>query len=498
VRNSTVVCNVTACFTTPDCNCLDLFAAVVYCKPDGSGSTCIDFNIQNASGAPAKFIRLSPAASFFPNLITLAGAGLANGQTYTASNCAIRLIPDGNNYLCFTVELLDAGMNVICEEDACVDVNSCPTVLGECCVTGVGLSTQTATDCAILGGTWTPPGVSQYCPYGGGGSGAQKRLIVPRFDTYVTNTEENRTFIAHRTGGGDPAADFLTPAASEIEWPMDALDPRNPNGSGVLMYLGGNAGGEPLGSLMIKWWGLDTDGIADFASAGATMITVIGEGSEFSYPPVGIPSSMAVVTMTASPSRVRALLSEFPMTTHGFMLEFDELTTVFVEGGPVMEVCELRLLAGGSPPVFYLTSVGFRGIEQSIVALGLVRSTLPPCPADLTGDCMVNNADLAFFNSGAPAGEIDVNGDGMAGLDDLSQLLASFGSVCPCALPPPAPCPGDANADGIVNFSDITGALANFGAVYPAGTGLGDANLSGDVNFADITMVLSNWQQVCP
>ncbi len=497
------VCSQSACFRAARCDCMDLLSTNVYCNPDGSGTTCFDFSVRNAGTATAKFIRLSPPASFqVPDSVSpdLIPVNLLVSQTYTSPPCSVLIIPNGSNSLNFQMALLDAGMNVICFEDIGVDLPSCD-VFGECCVTNIGIQTTTAIGCALLHGSWNPPGISEHCPWGNG-NGSQQRLLLPRINTYTSINEEQRTFIAQRTGEGDPAADFVTTAASEIAWPMDAIDPRSPIGSGVSMLLAGaqkGADGSSLGDLTVFNNDVGFYAAVDFAGAGASDITVIGEGLD-SYPPFGLPFPDTAVYMDASPNRVRALLSDFPGTTHGFVLEFDELTIVEVGVGTVMEVCELRVLSGGSPPVSHLTSVGFRGVNQPIIALGLIDSTNTPCPGDLTSDCVIDQEDVDVFNtyaaSDAPL-EVDVNGDGVVDINDLFVILSGFGTTCPCGVPPPSPCPGDANADGNVNFADVTYVLSFYNTVYPGGTGLGDGNLSGDVNMADITAVLTNWASVC-
>ncbi len=489
-------CEQTVCFVPPPCDCMDVVPSEGYCKPDGSGSTCFDFSVTNASGVTTHFIRLQPAASFFPNIIPVV---LTPGQTYTSSNCAVRILQSGSGgSIAATVELLDSGSNLVCDEAATVFYPPCPTILGECCVQGAGILSKTATECAMLGGTWTPPGVSQHCPIGSGGGGSQKRAILPRMDSFVTINEEQRTFIAARHGGSSPAADFLTTAAGEIEWSMDALDPNAPVGSGVAMLLRGGASGSLVGTLEVMNNGMGLDAAVDFGAAGADGVFVIGEGESSSYPPIALSGPVAVAALSVSPSRVRARLSELPGASHGFVLEFDQLCEVDIPGSPVMEVRELQLLSGGSASLPSLASVGFRGLDQAVIALGLVIAEDVPCLGDLTGDCLVDSADVAVFTSGIDPLEIDVNGDGMTDLVDLNIIFAALGTACPCAGPLLHPCPGDANADGIVDFTDITIELAFFNVAYPDGPGIGDADLSGVVNFSDVTTTLANWTAVCP
>lgn len=66
-----------------------------------------------------------------------------------------------------------------------------------------------------------------------------------------------------------------------------------------------------------------------------------------------------------------------------------------------------------------------------------------------------------------------------------------------CAAP--SHCQGNANGDTMVDFDDITAVLANWGTTYdPGSSGAGDANNDGSVDFDDVTSVLANWGAVCP
>lgn len=56
----------------------------------------------------------------------------------------------------------------------------------------------------------------------------------------------------------------------------------------------------------------------------------------------------------------------------------------------------------------------------------------PPCPGDVTGDGLVNLADLnlVLANFGTPTSSGDANGDGEVDLADLNMVLANFGADC--------------------------------------------------------------------
>jgi len=63
----------------------------------------------------------------------------------------------------------------------------------------------------------------------------------------------------------------------------------------------------------------------------------------------------------------------------------------------------------------------------------------------------------------------------------------------------PPPCVGDADRSGLVNFDDLTAVLASFGTSGESGGALpGDADLNGVVNFDDLTSVLAAFGTVCP
>lgn len=492
-----MVCAVSGCFTPPDCDCMDIsFIQDPYCLDAGSGIICFDFSVTNASTSTVRYIRLSPASSFTPNLIPV---NLLPGQTHSATGCTVRIVP-GVNPIPAALEMLDADLNLICDESFSVAYPDCPTIRGECCIRNVGLIITTAADCAARGGTWSPPFTAQYCPwsYGGSGGSAVARQVVPRADSLARINEEQRLFIARRGSGGDPAADILTPAVSFLSWASEHFPADATIGTGIRTIARGGVTGRPVAILDSTYDG-GPGGFyhLDVSGAGATAVLVVAEG-DTEYDPILLPSTFVEATTSAAPDRIRASISDYPGTTHGFTLEFDEPALVMVEGSPVMEVHALHLLAAGGDPIPFLTGIGFRGIQQPVLASGIVTASHLTCLGDITGDCRITNADIDLFVSGAEPEEVDVNGDGVADITDLFIILAGLGNTCPCGQPVLPPCPGDANADGSVNFADITSTLTHFNTDYDGMTGLGDADLSGTVNFADISAALTNWGSVCP
>lgn len=76
-------------------------------------------------------------------------------------------------------------------------------------------------------------------------------------------------------------------------------------------------------------------------------------------------------------------------------------------------------MTGGS---FSLTGGFWPGVE-----------TAPPCPADLTGDGVLNFFDVSAFLSGFAASDpiADFTGDGVYNFFDVSAFLSAFAAGCP-------------------------------------------------------------------
>jgi len=62
----------------------------------------------------------------------------------------------------------------------------------------------------------------------------------------------------------------------------------------------------------------------------------------------------------------------------------------------------------------------------------MLATTVPTCPADLTGDGVVDADDfflfLSFFAAGDP--RADINGDGVIDTDDFYDFLDLFAQGC--------------------------------------------------------------------
>lgn len=89
--------------------------------------------------------------------------------------------------------------------------------------------------------------------------------------------------------------------------------------------------------------------------------------------------------------------------------------------------------AGPSEPFYLIYNLG-RPSEEEGAAIAWVTSNLlsPVCPADLTGDGLVNSADLAAQLGawGVGGGPADLSGDGIVNSVDLAQMLGAWGA-CP-------------------------------------------------------------------
>jgi hypothetical protein len=60
------------------------------------------------------------------------------------------------------------------------------------------------------------------------------------------------------------------------------------------------------------------------------------------------------------------------------------------------------------------------------------------------------------------------------------------------------PCPGDLNADSAVSLQDLTILLAHFGTPSGATYADGDLNADGDVDLSDLTLLLAHFGTTCP
>jgi len=71
-------------------------------------------------------------------------------------------------------------------------------------------------------------------------------------------------------------------------------------------------------------------------------------------------------------------------------------------------------------------TAGFFGAEDIFLAI-------PPCPADINSDGVVNTADLGALIGafGTTSSAADINGDGIVDTADLGLLIADFGQACP-------------------------------------------------------------------
>jgi hypothetical protein len=100
---------------------------------------------------------------------------------------------------------------------------------------------------------------------------------------------------------------------------------------------------------------------------------------------------------------------------------------------------------------------------------------------------------LTVFDDGSGVGPALYAGGNFRRAGGVASGSVARWTGCPVT---PTPCPGDANGGGQVNFDDMTTVLANFGSTT-ASYGLGDADGSGQVNFDDMTTVLANFGTVC-
>ncbi|MFO0828326.1 MAG: dockerin type I repeat-containing protein [Phycisphaerales bacterium] len=77
------------------------------------------------------------------------------------------------------------------------------------------------------------------------------------------------------------------------------------------------------------------------------------------------------------------------------------------------------------------TAAVLYGDTQYVDGVSYAVATAPPCPADLTGDGVVNGADLGIvLGSWGAGGAADLDGDGTVNATDLAIVLGAWGA-CP-------------------------------------------------------------------
>lgn len=482
-------CTTPVCFRAPVCDCMDLFNESMICRPDGSGVLCYDFTVRNTSGINAHWIRLSPGSAFSPSLIPL--PPLASGSTFTPTPCSVHVVVPGPSVLTYHVELLDSAMNLICDEERSVDVPDCPTVYGECCVPRVGIQSMTFAQCAAAGGTWTPPGTSQYCPVN-----ASNMVLQPVGGASITTNNQLRTFVT--LPNANSGVDMSFNAGASLLVPIEAFDP--PLGAQFSVDVSGSTGSRPaVAASVLQLFGTmqGQDAFVDFASVSPKSIRAHVTADKM-YPSVTIPGSMAVIELATAPSAIKLIPSELPNESHGLSLIFDTPTMIVVPGHPAMIGTELSLFAADTPQTLaYFTKVKLRASNMPYFTLGPLNLSLETCDADLNGDCVIDAVDVDCFNHqyNSSSSEADLNYDGVVDFSDLLLLATQVGTTCPCNAPPPT-CPADANGDSQVNSADLSVLLSQFGSTVSPGSGA-DFNSDGVVNSADLSILLSRWGMGC-
>ena len=85
---------------------------------------------------------------------------------------------------------------------------------------------------------------------------------------------------------------------------------------------------------------------------------------------------------------------------------------------------------------------------------------VPLCPADLTGDGILNFFDVSAFLSAYSSNDLlaDFTGDGVLNFFDVSAFLSAYNAQQPAA---------DFTGDGLYNFFDVSAYLGAYNAGCP-------------------------------
>jgi len=116
-------CGTAACFTTPDCDCLQFTEESVVCNPDGSYT--YNYCVQNLSPYAIKYILFAPDAGdvqMVPNAVVLP-TPIGYGGTYCGS-FTLPPGPGGRPY-CFWIAMADRNFMMCCNKKHCIDLPNC-------------------------------------------------------------------------------------------------------------------------------------------------------------------------------------------------------------------------------------------------------------------------------------------------------------------------------------------------------------------------------------
>lgn len=115
------------------------------------------------------------------------------------------------------------------------------------------------------------------------------------------------------------------------------------------------------------------------------------------------------------------------------------------------------------------------------------------CDTDGDGDCDLVDIDALYAGFGS-AGDLDYDGNGTVGPEDIGGWLADASDPSNTALADPADVliAGDINFDGDIDSSDLGLLLNTFGGA-DVGWGGGDIDGSGNVDSSDLGLLLNNF-----
>ena len=110
---------------------------------------------------------------------------------------------------------------------------------------------------------------------------------------------------------------------------------------------------------------------------------------------------------------------------------------------------------------------------------GTLTHSFGQCPADYTGDGVINISDLTLFQSDYALGQnciqCDLNGDGIVNTQDNTLFQGLFGTSCSTI---PTDCSADYNDDGIISTADLSPFISD----YSLGANCVQCDLNGDGN----------------
>jgi len=469
-------CSNELCFT-PDCDCLQIRECDIVCSPDGTGSYQLVFTFDNLTPDVLHHVYLFPptGVTLTPNYFALVPPVLPGATSQPLSTTVLGAQP--GQELCITVSIHNINLIQCCSREKCFEIPECepePEVFGACCYKIPGVpqpicASTTELECEAVGGQW----------FGANSTCTPNPCLPPQDDTHTVHLSAFSKCCFPQVSTVTGKLTICNPAqiVRNFAWSVISLPgPGCDNildiqwimpSSGVVSVLPGGCATIEI-TILCKGTLHGSDTSVSCLTAAVTNlgtgVTVEATGnvtSVFGGPGSGGGSIWCAQPIKGMPDPLPVLLAE--PTSGGFTVrnlgqQAGAFSYTVIAGG----VVSLNGAAPGTPVSGYLDvgpngsddillSISFvdaapfqifdvvlfsdldgDGVAEPVASFGVFTGAgngAPDCPCDLTGDGVINGADLGvLLQQWGGAGTADLNGDGVVDGADLGILLSEWGA----------------------------------------------------------------------